>query len=451
MISSRTMSTGYLPVRPQYSSGCHGSARLRPPPRPDAHRPAAAGRPPLAGALAARARRRDPRARGRVRGERCARAAAAARRARAALRARAADRPLPARAPVSARQHDAERRGRLPGAHALRHRRRHGRAGRPGLGAARPQPRGAPGPRTRRRTAGDHRPARRRPARGHRAAARCRQRLATRPELPGDRDAVAGPRPAAVPEPRAARPGDDGRLPARLAAARGLGRAAPRLCRAVVRVRGDAVRAAAARLDQAAGVRVNGAPVDPSPRAVLRRRVQLLLIAALFVGPVALAFWSYYGLRLQPRGRANHGVLIEPARPLPAVPLRTHGGWSMLYVADGACDAACRATLDVMRQVRAALGAETARVQRVLLVSGACCDPLAAEAAGEELIVAHADGEASIGLLAVFPKYGAPVADARRVYLVDPLGNLLMSYVPGAPPEGMIKDLERLLRLSHIG
>ncbi len=51
----------------------------------------------------------------------------------------------------------------------------------------------------------------------------------------------------------------------------------------------------------------------------------------------------------------------------------------------------------------------------------------------------------------MFPKYGAPVADARRVYLVDPLGNLLMSYVPGAPPEGMIKDLERLLRLSHIG
>jgi hypothetical protein len=199
-----------------------------------------------------------------------------------------------------------------------------------------------------------------------------------------------------------------------------------------------------------------------APTVVLRRRLQLLLIAALFLGPLALSFWSYYGVALRPSGRSNHGELIEPARPLPALALATaggsssvdtllHGKWSLAYLAGSGCDAACRGALAQMRGVRLALGADTTRVQRVLLVVGACCDPVARDAAGAELAVAHVDGAAATRLLAVFPEYDMPAAVARRIYLIDPLGNLMMSYAPGAAAEGMIKDLERLLRLSHIG
>jgi len=55
-------------------------------------------------------------------------------------------------------------------------------------------------------------------------------------------------------------------------------------------------------------------------------------------------------------------------------------------------------------------------------------------------------------LLAVFPTYDGAAPDAAgRSYLVDPLGNLMMSYPADAAPKGMLKDLKRLLRLSHIG
>jgi hypothetical protein len=37
------------------------------------------------------------------------------------------------------------------------------------------------------------------------------------------------------------------------------------------------------------------------------------------------------------------------------------------------------------------------------------------------------------------------------VYLVDPLGNLMMSYALDARPKGMLEDLKKLLRLSHVG
>jgi hypothetical protein len=52
--------------------------------------------------------------------------------------------------------------------------------------------------------------------------------------------------------------------------------------------------------------------------------------------------------------------------------------------------------------------------------------------------------------LAVLPTAnGAPVPD--RVYVVDPLGNLFMFYEPDAPPKGLLEDMKRLLKLSHIG
>jgi hypothetical protein len=35
--------------------------------------------------------------------------------------------------------------------------------------------------------------------------------------------------------------------------------------------------------------------------------------------------------------------------------------------------------------------------------------------------------------------------------LIDPLGNLMMSYAAGAKAKGMLEDMKRLLRLSSIG
>ncbi|KAA3631763.1 MAG: hypothetical protein DWQ08_04420 [Proteobacteria bacterium] len=39
----------------------------------------------------------------------------------------------------------------------------------------------------------------------------------------------------------------------------------------------------------------------------------------------------------------------------------------------------------------------------------------------------------------------------NRVYLIDPIGNLVLSYAIDADPAKMRKDLSRLLRASQIG
>lgn len=203
---------------------------------------------------------------------------------------------------------------------------------------------------------------------------------------------------------------------------------------------------------------------EPDAHAVRRGRRQLLGLAALFFVPLAVAFWMYYGpVDWRPSGDASKGDLVDPARPLPELSLPTmdgpptdpaflRGRWTMLYVGDGRCDERCRRALYLMRQSRIALNKDMDRVQRVFLVTGHCCDRAFLPQEHPDLLVARAEGAAAAPLLAPLPEYeGLPAAVAGRIYLVDPLGNLLMSYPPGGPDKALLTDLKKLLRLSHIG
>jgi len=191
----------------------------------------------------------------------------------------------------------------------------------------------------------------------------------------------------------------------------------------------------------------------------LRNLRTLALLGALFFLPLALAFWTYYGTGWRPASHVNHGELITPPRELPlvtlppaidgeAVPARLfHRKWSLVYVGNGSCDPACRQALYVMRQARLALNNQMTRVERVFLVTGGGCDRpfLTSEHAG--LAVLDATSEAGGRLLASFP----PEARDQALFVVDPLGNLMMRYDVRRDPKGLLEDLQKLLRLSHIG
>jgi cytochrome oxidase Cu insertion factor (SCO1/SenC/PrrC family) len=192
-----------------------------------------------------------------------------------------------------------------------------------------------------------------------------------------------------------------------------------------------------------------------------RRSRTVWLLVAMFFAPLLIAFILYYGVEgWRPAGGTNHGELITPARPLPAPALTSaadgplepqflRGKWTLVYIGDGQCDARCREALTLMRQTRLALNDDLTRVQRVFLATGQCCDHRYLDAEHRGLITARAEGEAAAALLQYFP--GAENGGSGRIYIVDPLGNLMMSYAPDAPPKGLFEDLKTLLKLSHIG
>ncbi len=197
------------------------------------------------------------------------------------------------------------------------------------------------------------------------------------------------------------------------------------------------------------------------------RRRTLGLLAALFVAPVAVSFFLYYGLDGWGAGGAvNRGELISPARPLPAVSLTTAAGtdtgaeflrgkWSLIYVDrmdSGACDKRCRDALYQIRQIRLTFNEKAERIQRVLLYSGTCCQEPFFSREHEGLIAAGLDSMAGARVLQVFTMTGeTPPMETGRIYLSDPLGNLMMSYPTQASAGDIREDLKRLLKLSHIG
>jgi len=215
--------------------------------------------------------------------------------------------------------------------------------------------------------------------------------------------------------------------------------------------------------------------MSSSPQQLRARNLRTLGgLAAIFFLPLLASFWLYYGTAWRPAGRLNHGELVSPPRPLPIVTLprialtgaetlpgqgprpreRSHPGatlfrstWTLAYIGEGSCDSSCRQTLYVMRQTRLALGTEMTRVARVFLVTGNCCATafLAREHAG--IIVLDATGTAGEKLLGEFP----PQARTHSLYVIDPLGNLMMRYDVRRNPGGLLIDLRKLLELSDIG
>jgi len=188
-----------------------------------------------------------------------------------------------------------------------------------------------------------------------------------------------------------------------------------------------------------------------------RGRRVLLLLAAMFLLPVVVAFSLYYGDLWRPAGSASKGELITPPRPLNAAGLRhadgtaaaaevLQGKWTLIYIGDGACDDACRQALVFGRQSRLALNNEMTRVQRVFLATGNCCasDYFNAEHPG--LVALDASSAEAQALLAQFPP-----ERARGLFIVDPLGNLMMRHDTAQTDKGLLSDLKKLLKLSHIG
>ncbi|HTE43237.1 MAG TPA: hypothetical protein VK629_20615 [Steroidobacteraceae bacterium] len=195
-------------------------------------------------------------------------------------------------------------------------------------------------------------------------------------------------------------------------------------------------------------------PADP----VRKSRSRLVWLALLFFAPLAFAFLLYYGNIWRPQGGTNKGTLVTPARPLPEAPLTLadgrnsapdvlRGKWSWVYIGDGQCDARCRTALTDIRQARLLLAEKIDRIQRVFLTTGNCCDSAYLQTEHPGLVVAQFSPEWS----ATFTVGSVPPETAGRLYLVDPLGNLMMSYAADAPSMGLLDDMKKLLKLSHIG
>jgi hypothetical protein len=176
---------------------------------------------------------------------------------------------------------------------------------------------------------------------------------------------------------------------------------------------------------------------------VARGRLRLALLAAFFLLPIGASgiVWHF---DLVPGTAGNYGTLLAP-RPAALPPLAAlKGKWVLVQFDGGACAAACERKHYFMRQVRRAQGKEMARIERLWLITDAT-QPAPALLAAIEGTVISGEGAA---LAASFPSERAV---REHIYLVDPLGNLMMRFPPDPDPSRVIKDLKHLLKFSGFG
>ena len=191
-------------------------------------------------------------------------------------------------------------------------------------------------------------------------------------------------------------------------------------------------------------------PADP----VRRGRIKLLALAAFFALPVVAGYVAYF-LDLAPGTAANYGTLI-PARPLSETALQgpdgrpfrfaeLRGKWILVQFDSGGCGEYCERKLYFMRQVRKALGKHTPRIERVWLVTDMQAPSPKLLQAIEGTRLARTAGSP------IASEFPAEHAAADHVYLVDPHGNLMMRFPRDPDPSRMLKDLQRLMKVSGIG
>jgi len=199
--------------------------------------------------------------------------------------------------------------------------------------------------------------------------------------------------------------------------------------------------------------------VEPKELAQKNKgRWTLALLFLFFAVPLVAVMLMHY-FEWHPKG-SSRGELISPA-----VALKIPEGlmdsqsqqvtgavwndkWSMVFVTDD-CAEICLERLHDMRQLHVSFAKDIDRVQRVLISSSPNSDALNKQY--PDLVIINQPDVKLTELTAEFNIAGANASTENRIYLVDPLGNLMMSYPLNIPVAEIRKDMARLLRYSWAG
>lgn len=181
---------------------------------------------------------------------------------------------------------------------------------------------------------------------------------------------------------------------------------------------------------------------------IRRGRWQLGLLALVFFGPLAVAIAMYFGGMGGSAGEAvNYGTLLRPPVTIDAklhFDSGTRSRWTLLYKTDGDCDETCRKALIDIRQIRLATGREIDRIERYLISPNADANDLLKQHPG--LIINNQLGETGIRMAAALD-----ALSDRQIYIIDPLGNVILQYPTEPDRKEFLGDLKKLLKLSKIG
>jgi cytochrome oxidase Cu insertion factor (SCO1/SenC/PrrC family) len=183
-----------------------------------------------------------------------------------------------------------------------------------------------------------------------------------------------------------------------------------------------------------------------------------LILLLIFIIPFQAAKRLYlHDANFLPKARTQHGYLIQPPLKINQLTLydfdenlfdaqKLHGKWLLLYIGPNNCLTLCKKNLYQLQQIHTATGKDQSRVLRVKISFKK--DRMPNKYPGFlQLTVSKQQFSNFIKNLSI----KTLALSLGAIYLVDPLGNVIMAYTLDANPSGLLKDLKHLLGVSQIG
>jgi cytochrome oxidase Cu insertion factor (SCO1/SenC/PrrC family) len=186
----------------------------------------------------------------------------------------------------------------------------------------------------------------------------------------------------------------------------------------------------------------------------------LWFVVAAFVLPVAAAYLMFFS-GFTPSAFTNKGELIQPVIDIEALAIVddsnvsverddvTKRKWNMVYFAGASCDQACNDSLLKIRQVNIAVGKNAYRLRHMIVHLEPPDETFQALIKSDypDARRLYADRQKIRAVLQ--PISGG--SDANTVYLMDPIGNIMMRFTEEMPGKWLIHDLNKLFKVSQIG
>ena len=204
----------------------------------------------------------------------------------------------------------------------------------------------------------------------------------------------------------------------------------------------------------------------PSEAQIRKNKITMLVLFTMFLAPIFAAIYIFNTNPADSYKTKNRGNLIRPAIELKNIELKyVENGkpyslveqehqWIMVFIGAGECDDSCKRQLVIMRQTRLAQGGEFTRINRMYVMLDKQSEKFMKEVKEYHpgLAVLNGSKEQLVNITSQF-KFDdkVDVGKSNRIYIVDPIGNLMMYYELDANATDIAKDLKRLLHVSQMG
>lgn len=198
------------------------------------------------------------------------------------------------------------------------------------------------------------------------------------------------------------------------------------------------------------------------------KKRSLLIISVIFlviVGPMIFAWYLSKNAHQFQLKQSNHGQLITSLPSVKQVNYydfkrRDHQSgqtllskWWLVYVGPEKCYQECQEDLYNLRQLQVALGKDAVRVDRMFVAHPNCpsafCETYLTEHYPEMKRISMEPKD--FNYLFLQSSISSTIQSLGQIYIIDPLGNVMMVYSPESEPKAILSDLKRLLRVSKVG